>query len=479
MLIMSHQAPVLVWLRRELRLADNALLTAAAASGAPVVPVYILDDETPGAWKAGGAHRWWLHGSLSRLGADLARLGTPLVLRRGRVGDVLPALVHETGAGAVHAGTPTEGWARTAIEALRPGLGAPLTLHRTITLFDGDAIRTKGGGAFTVFTPFAKACLARGRPGDPLPPPAKLDAPAKPVRSDKLESWQLLPTKPDWAGGLRATWTPGEAAATARMAAFAQAILAGYDTTRNTPGVEGTSKLAPHLHFGEISPLQGWVAAEQAAPDAPGTTSWVNELLWRDFSAHLLWHHPDLPERPLRSAFAAMPVRHDDHDLRAWERGRTGIPIVDAGMRQLWQLGWMHNRMRMVTASFLIKHLLLPWQAGEAFFWDTLVCADLASNSAQWQWVAGCGADAAPFFRVFNPVLQGQKFDPDGAYVRAYVPELSKLPNRWLHEPWRAPADVLEAAGVELGTSYPRPIVDLAKGRDRALAAFRALREAA
>ncbi len=401
------------------------------------------------------------------------------MLRRGPVGDVLPALVRETGASAVHAGAPVEGWARDAVEALRPTLGADLHLHRTITLFPPDSIRTKTGGAYTVFTPFARACLAKGRPGTPLPAPEKVQGPAHPVASDKLDSWTLLPTHPDWAGGMRETWVPGEAQAKLRLKQFVAKILSGYHGTRNTPGVDGTSMLAPHLHFGELSPLTAWTEAARAAPDAEGTTAWVNELLWREFSNHLLWNFRDLPDRPLRSAFAAMPARDDRDELRAWRHGRTGVPIVDAAMRQLWRLGWMHNRMRMVTASFLVKHLLMPWQTGEAWFWDTLVCADLASNSASWQWVAGCGADAAPFFRVFNPVLQGQKFDPDGVYVRAYVPELAALPDRWIHEPWAAPADVLAKAGVRLGENYPRPIVDLAKGRDRALAAFRSLREAA
>jgi len=476
---MAPTAPVLLWLRRELRLGDNAALTAAVASGAPVIPVYILDLETPGPWALGGAQRWWLHGSLTRLGADLSAIGSKLVLRRGRIGEVLPALVRETGASAVHAGAPVEGWARDAVETLRPVLGADLHLHHTITLFPPDSIRTKTGGVYTVFTSFARACLAKGRPGSPLPPPKTLQPPAHAVASDKLASWELLPSDPDWTGGLRETWVPGEAQAKTRLAQFVGGALPGYHDTRNMPGIDGTSMLSPHLHFGELSALTAWTEAERAAPDTEGTTSWVNELLWREFSNQLLWNFRDLPEQPLRSAFAAMPVRKNRAELQAWQDGRTGVPIVDAAMRQLWRLGWMHNRMRMVTASFLIKHLLMPWQAGEAWFWDTLVCADLASNSASWQWVAGCGADAAPFFRVFNPVLQGQKFDPDGVYVRTYVPELAALPNRWIHEPWAAPADILKKAGVRLGDNYPRPIVDLAEGRDRALAAFRSLREAA
>ena len=465
-------APTLLWLRRELRLHDNAALAAAVASGRPVLPVFVLDDVTPGAWAVGGAARWWLHHSLAALASDLARLGVPLILRHGATADCLAALARETGAAELHAGQPVEPWAREVVADLRRRLDVPLHLHRTITLYDPDEIRTGGGTPYGVFTPFARACRARGRPAAPLPAPARIEAPASLPASDPLASWNLLPTRPDWSAGFVALWHPGEAAARADLEKFVANIAATYDETRNFPGREGTSSLSPRLHWGEISPAQGWHAAEARAPDSSGTESWINELLWRDFSAHLLWHHPSLPEQPLRREFAAMPWKHDASALRAWQRGQTGIPLVDAGMRQLWHIGWMHNRIRMVTASFLVKHLLISWQDGAAWFWDALVDADLASNSAQWQWVAGCGADAAPFFRVFNPALQGGKFDPDGAYVRRWVPELARLPNRHLHAPWDAPADVLAAAGVTLGGSYPRPIKDLAVGRREALAAF-------
>ena len=300
--------------------------------------------------------------------------------------------------------------------------------------------------------------------------------------SDELESWALLPTRPDWAGGFRAFWLqgpggpPGEDAARRRLEHFATHLLEGYADARNSPGVDGTSAMSARLHWGEVSPAQAWHAAIDAKAGAPGTDAWIGELLWREFSTNLLWHHPTLPETELRPEFRAMPWRRDAAALRAWQRGQTGIPIVDAGIRQLWATGWMHNRVRMIVASFLVKHLLLPWQEGEAWFWDTLVDADLASNSAQWQWVAGSGADAAPFFRVFNPVLQGRKFDPDGAYVRAWVPELARLPTAHLHAPWECPVPARDAAGVRLGQTYRAPIVELAEGRDRALAAFRTLR---
>ena len=479
----SASPPVLLLLRRELRLHDNPALAAAAASGRPVVPVFILDDDAPDLWRPGGAQRWWLHHSLTSLAADLARLGARLILRRGPTASVLANLVAETGADALHAGQPVEPWARRLADTL--SLGIPITWHRTITLFDLASIRTGTGGVYGVFTPFANACRARHSLGPPLPPPAALSPPATQPASDDLASWGLLPSHPDWAGGMRKQWSadragvPGEAGGRTRLAHFARHLLEGYGDTRNSPGVDGTSMLSPWLQWGEISPGQAWQAALAAEAGDAGTKSWTGELLWREFSSYLLWHHPDLPSQPLRREFAAMPWRRDAAALHAWQRGRTGIPVVDAGMRQLWQLGWMHNRVRMIVASFLVKHLLLPWQDGAAWFWDTLVDADLASNSAQWQWVAGCGADASPYFRVFNPVLQGRKFDPDGAYVRAYVPELARLPDAFLHAPWTAPEPIRRAAGVVLGQTYPPPLVDLAEGRDRALAAFRTLRRAA
>jgi deoxyribodipyrimidine photo-lyase len=292
--------------------------------------------------------------------------------------------------------------------------------------------------------------------------------------SDQLEDWGLLPARPDWAGGLRETWRPGEDGARAALRRFLEEAVAAYHDRRDFPGEVATSRLSPHLHFGEISAATVWHAA-QAAGDAPGARKFVLELLWREFSQYLLWHHPDLPEAPLRQEFAAMPWRDDPAGLQAWQRGQTGVPIVDAGMRELWRTGWMHNRVRMIVASFLVKHLLVDWRAGQDWFWDTLVDADLGNNAASWQWVAGSGADASPWFRIFNPVLQGRKFDPDGAYVRRYVPELAGLPDEHIHAPWEAPAGVLARAGVALGRSYPRPIVDLAEGRARALAALKAV----
>jgi deoxyribodipyrimidine photo-lyase len=448
--------PLLVWLRRELRLADNPVLDAAVASGRPLVIVFVLDDTSPGLFRQGAASRWWLHHSLESLARDIADRGNRLVLRRGRFEQVIPALAAEIGAAAVHAGLPTEPWARVALRAVKAALPVSLHTHLSTLLHRPDALRTQAGTPFGVFTPFARACLAQG---DPLPsPPAAARLPPGPaIPSEVLDDWALLPRRPDWAGGLRAAWSPGEATAAARLDRFAAAALADYAERRDLPGEDGTSRLSPHLAFGEISPRAVWHAAAGETFRA--------ELLWREFSAHLLWHHQDLPTAPLRRQFAAMPWRDDSAGLAAWQRGRTGVPIVDAGMRQLWHTGWMHNRVRMIVASFLVKHLLIDWRHGEAWFRDTLVDADLASNSASWQWVAGCGADAAPFFRVFNPVLQGRKFDPHGAYVRRWVDELGDLPDAAIHAPWEAPALLRPRC-------YPAPLVDLAAGRARALATF-------
>jgi deoxyribodipyrimidine photo-lyase len=473
---------LLWWVRRDLRLADNPALHAAARAGAPLLAVYVLDDETPGRWVAGGASRWWLHGSLAALADELAALGVPLVLRRGRSAGVIAGLARETRASVVLASRVYEPWALAEEQSLRERLpeGVALKLAAGALLFDPQSLRNQGGRPFQVFTPFWKACLAATPPGPPRPVPDDLAGFHGDPGSEALSSWNLLPQSPDWAAGLREAWTPGEAGGWARWEAFADEGLTGYAAGRDRPDLPGTSRLSPHLHFGEISPRALWHAAAGRVDDertpAGAVQAYLRELGWREFSAHLLYHWPDLPEQPLRAQFRDFPWASDAAGLRAWQQGCTGYPIVDAGLRELWRTGWMHNRVRMIVASFLVKDLLLPWQEGAAWFHDTLVDADLASNAASWQWVAGCGADAAPYFRIFNPVLQGKKFDPEGDYVRRWVPELARLPLRHLHEPWSAPAAVLAEAGVRLGSDYPGPLVDHAKARDRALKAFAAIR---
>ncbi|MFL1462793.1 cryptochrome/photolyase family protein [Roseococcus sp. DSY-14] len=460
------EAPVLLWFRQDLRLADNPALHAAG--GRPLLAVYVLDDAAAGAWAHGGASRWWLHHSLAALDAALRARGVALHLARGEAARIIPALAAQAGAAEVHAGRLLEPWARERDKAVHEALGGRLVLHTSATLHEPHAIRTGQGRPYTVYTPFARTLFARGEPAPPLPAPERLHGPDLPGLP--LEALELLPRdEPQWWRGFAADWTPGEAGAQARIARFMAQALRGYGEGRNLPGTERTARLSPHLRFGEVSPRQVWHAARAAG--AEGEDVFLKEILWREFSYHLLWHRPELPERPLDPRFAAFPFEPDDRLLRAWKAGRTGYPIVDAGMRQLWQTGWMHNRVRMVVASLLVKQLLQPWQAGAACFWDRLVDADLASNSASWQWIAGCGADASPYFRVFNPVLQGERFDPKGDYVRRWVPELARVPDRFVHKPWAAPD------GPPAG--YPAPIVPPERGRQRALAAYAAMRAAA
>ena len=478
-------APVLLWFRQDLRLSDHRALAAAVATERPIVPVYILDDETPGAWKMGGASRWWLHNSLEALSQDLERLGSRLILGRGSSRDLLIALMGETGAESVHVSRSYEPWARAMEEDIAGELesrGATLHRFQGALLFEPEVPRTKAGDPFRVFTPFYKACLELGPPKAPLPRPlSSLPSPESWPSSDRLEDWGLLPTQPDWAGGIREAWEPGEVGAEVRLQRFMDEAMAGYSDKRNRPDIEGTSCLSPHLHFGEISPHRCWQAIEDRLAEdgkgAKGGRSFLRELVWREFSYHLLFHWPDLPEKAFRPEFENFPWDEDEAALKAWQRGLTGYPIVDAGMRELWQTGWMHNRVRMIVASFLIKDLMIPWQIGERWFWDTLVDADLANNAASWQWVAGSGADAAPYFRVFNPTLQGKKFDPRGAYVRRYVPEIAGLSDDHLHAPWEAPKEILAAAGIELGKDYPEPMVDHGKARQRALQAYETVKK--
>ena len=480
----GSEAPSILWLRKDLRLSDRPSLTAAVEAGAPVIPVYVLDDETPGAWKPGGASRWWLAQSLRSLESALQAAGSKLILRRGEGIAALSALAEETGAKTIFFTRGYEPYRRPLEARLQDELskaGVECRRFGGHILFEPEKIANNSGDPFRVYTPFFKAVSVRDLPRAPLPAPKSLPAPSKWPRSDRLEDWGLEPAKPAWASGLRESWAAGEQAARKRLLLFIENMLRGYRDRRNIPGVDGTSRLSPHLAFGEIGPHQIWravlTAAEEAGRHDMGEP-YLREIVWREFSYHLLFHFPSLPEKAFRPEFDAFPWAKTKPDsVRAWEQGRTGYPIVDAGMRQLWQTGWMHNRVRMIAASFLIKHLLVPWQTGEAWFWDTLVDADLASNAASWQWVAGSGADAAPYFRIFNPVLQGQKFDPDGDYVREFCPELSKLPASLIHKPWEAESDLLAGAGVRLGETYPKPLVDHAEARKRALAAFEAVKK--
>lgn len=475
--------PVLLWFRSDLRLADNPALCAAVATGAPIIPVFILDEQTPGLRPYGGAARWWLHHSLAALAASLSRLGLNLLLRRGPAAQILAKLADETGAAALFWNRLYDPASRNRDEAIKSAhksAGRRVESFNAALLAEPWEVKTGQGRFFQVFTPFWKAVKARGAPPAPLAPPQAPLPGVSGLAGDSLESWQLLPTSPDWAGGLRASWQPGEAGAHDRAKAFLDTTLTRYGLDRNRPDIAATSRLSPHLRFGEISPRQLWAATAfraQGDIDTGGAEVFLREIGWREFAHHLLFHLPDMESTPLRSEFTGLPCRTAPDDLLAWQRGLTGYPIVDAGMRELWHTGWMHNRVRMIVGSLLVKHLLLPWKAGEDWFWDTLVDACPANNPASWQWVAGCGADAAPYFRIFNPVLQGEKFDPDGSYVRRWVPELKHLPEKFIHRPWEAPALILRECGVTLGRTYPHPLVALDEGRSRALAAFETIKK--
>jgi len=477
-------ATAIVWLRHDLRLEDNPALTAACQRGGPVLPVFLWAPEEEGAWLPGAASRWWLHQSLARLREDLQRLGTSLVLRRGAALPELLAIARETRANAVLWNRRYEPAIRSRDQQVEKELVAA---GLEVQTFSGSLLHeppdplNKSGRPFQVFTPFWRTCLAAPEPGDPLPAPKSVPPVAKAPASLPLAALEMEP-RINWAGGLASAWQPGSAGAEAQLDRFLREGLLSYPEARNRPDRAGTSRLSPHLHFGEISPRQVWCAvrrfAEQRSIPAVTWRGWqfLTELGWREFAHHLLYHFPHTPDQPLRSEFARFPWQTEDDWLRAWQQGRTGYPLVDAGMRQLWTTGWMHNRVRMVVASFLVKNLLISWQDGARWFWDTLVDADLANNTLGWQWTAGCGADAAPYFRVFNPVAQGEKFDPDGAYVRRWVSELARLPAPHIHSPWQAPPAVLKAAGVNLNNTYPGPIVGALVSRERALEAYRRLK---
>jgi len=454
-------APALLWFRQDLRLADNPALAAALDCGSPVVPVFIWAPEEEGDWPPGAASRWWLHQSLTSLSAELRKRGSRLIIRRGPTAAALSRLVAESGASAVFWNRRYEPAAvardREVKSTLRKG-GASAASFNGSLLFEPWTICNGSQQPFRVFTPFWHACLNK-----PLAPacedaPRRLPSPGHWPHSLELSELSLEPAV-DWAGGFRQVWQPGEAGARRQLRRFLREALAEYPANRDRPGLAGTSRLSPHLHFGEISPGQVRRAVLGAASgNHEACDAYLRQLGWREFAYHLLYHHPESPRQALRRQFAAFPWRMHPEHFQAWTRGKTGYPLVDAGMRELWNTGWMHNRVRMVAASFLVKHLLIDWQAGAAWFWDTLVDADLANNTLGWQWVAGCGADAAPYFRIFRPAIQAGKFDPGGDYIHRWVPELKQGP------------------GSELSKAYALPIVEHGEARERALAALESIR---
>ncbi len=463
---------VILWCRNDLRISDHPILEGHAGADERLIPVYIMDEAAAGSWKPGAASRWWLHHSLKALNTAL---GGALRLMSGDSLDALIRLIAETGADTVLWTRRYEPWAiaqDTAIKAALTARGITVRSFNGTLLNEPWALKTGSGGFYKVFTPYWKAAQSQtSSPGQTRTSSGR-DAEPETTTSARFEeilhALLPLPTRPNWAADFPSVWTPGELGSRAALAAFIDDALSRYATGRDLPGIMGTSMLSPHLAFGEISPHQILRAVQHAAARHPAlegqVAKFMSEIGWREFARHLLFHAPHMTDHAFKPGWDGFPWRGDDAALSAWQRGQTGIPIVDAGMRQLWRHGWMHNRVRMIAASFLVKHLLIPWQHGARWFWDTLVDADLANNSAGWQWVAGCGADAAPYFRIFNPVLQGEKFDPDGVYVRTHVPELAALPARYIHKPWEAPA------ALRAGLTYPAPIIDLASGRARALA---------
>ena len=479
------QKPIIVWFRVDLRLADNPALYHAAATGAPIIPLYIFDEESTGIRPFGAAYKWWLHHSLKVLQSDLAETGSSLLLKKGSAKAVLQALVETCDVGGIY-WNRRYGKAERDIDSDIKQFFSELKLD--VKSFNGSLliepwqVEKDSGGYYQVFTPFWRRAQEIMQARELFAAPDRLKAANVKSKSDNLLDWSFEPTQPNWAEGLAQNWTPGEKGAQQRLEAFLVDGLNGYAEKRDRPDTDNTSRLSPYLAHGNISPMQIWHATKRleqtgSESSAKDRTKFLAEVGWREFSYNLLYFNPDLASKNYKPKFDDFPWVTDDNALSAWQKGKTGYPIVDAGMRQLWQTGWMHNRVRMIVASFLIKDLMLHWKQGEDWFWDTLVDADPASNAASWQWVAGSGADAAPYFRIFNPTTQGQKHDPKGDYVRKFVPELQKLNDEAVHDPAIISPAKLKSAGIVLGKTYPAPIVDHKKARDSALAAFQSLKQ--
>ncbi|EAQ30365.1 hypothetical protein NAP1_06295 [Erythrobacter sp. NAP1] len=455
--------PQILWLRRDLRMADNPALYHAAKAG-PVVCVYVLDDEAPEHHRMGGASRWWLHHSLESLSKSLGTRNAKLILRRGDAVEELTTVANAVGADTIHANTHYEPWWRKAQKKLKDEID--LQLYDGVYLFPAGHVTTGSGDPYKIYTPFYKALRQELPPRDVLPEPETLSSPDDWPASDELADWNLLPTKPDWSGGIADFWEVGEDAAHERLSEWEDHV-ADYEDKRNFPSVDKTSRLSPHLHFGEISPVQVWHALKHKRSD--GWNSFESELIWRDYAANVICEYPAYASENYREDYDKLEWRDPDSDekaakdLKKWQEGKTGYPIVDAGMRQLWQTGWMHNRVRMITASFLIKHLLIDWRKGEQWFWDCLVDADYSSNAVNWQWNAGTGVDSNMFSRIMAPLTQSEKFDA-AAYIREYVPELADLDEPYIHDP--------EEHG-RLPKAYPAKMIAHKEGRERAMSAYK------
>ena len=476
--------PALILLRRDLRLADNPALQVAFDTGKPLIILFILDEDEPHTF--GGAQRWWLHFSLKSLQQDLEKKGGCLILKRGDTRSIVHSYIEEYNCDQVYWNRRYAGHHVEIDKDLKQKLSEKKV---DVFSFNGSllqepwAIKTKTDGYYRVFTPFWRNLQnVAGLGSGVTNPPKSFKTVVADVKTDTIDDWALLPSNPDWAAGFDEKWSPGEKNAQNALSDFLDGGIGKYKDNRDRPAISGTSRISPYLAFGEISPSLIWQQTmdriERGLINEDQGNKFLSELAWRDFAYHLLFHNPEMHTKPFRPTFESFPWKKDHKTLLAWQKGQTGIPIIDAGMRELWQTGWMHNRVRMVVASFLTKNLLINWQEGERWFWDCLVDADVASNPVSWQWVAGSGADAAPYFRIFNAVTQGQKFDSDGTYVRRYVPELNSLDSKFVHNPWEAPSMLLQDAGITLGETYPKPLVDLKLTRQRALDAYAEIKNA-
>lgn len=469
----------IVWFRQDLRCHDNPALITACHNHQSIIPLYIADKNPKET--VGGAQCWWLHHSLLALDKQLKKHHLKLCLKRGSALEILTDLIQQHKIDAIYWNQRYEpeniAQDKTIKEALED-LNVVIEDFNSHLLLEPWTIHNKSGDYFKVFTPYWKQALKQI---DIPPMPRIKEWPScSRFKSEQLDDWELLPTKPNWAKQFADFWQPGEQGALKKLRTFIDQHLNSYKEGRDKPATQSTSRLSPHLHFGEISPWTIWQAVKEAKQDPDcnlaAAEQFLTELGWREFSYYLLFHFSKLPDKNFKESFDEFAWLQNDEDLVSWQRGLTGFPIVDAGMRELWQTGFMHNRVRMITASFLTKDLLLDWRLGADWFLDTLLDADLAANSFNWQWVAGSGADAAPYFRIFNPVLQGEKFDPQGEYVKRWVPELNKVPTKWVHKPWEAPKAQLN---ITLGKDYPFPIVDHNEARKIALQNYQAIKKPA
>lgn len=460
----------IVWFRRDLRVEDNPAIVQACKNADHVIPLFVWAPQEESPWQPGAASQWWLHHSLNSLQKELSQKNSKLILRQGKSEIELKEIIKVTGASSVywnHCYEPVLSKRDASIKESLNALGVEVKSYNGGLLFEPWSVRNKQGKPYKVYTPFWNSVTTGQEPDPPVKSPSNFKPPSRWPASQKIKDLKLEP-EINWAQGFKKMWQPGRPGAVKKLKAFSKERVFDYENQRNMPSVVGTSQLAPHLHFGEISPREVW----QSIRKNQKTTPYLKQIIWREFSHHLLFHFPHTPDKPLDIKFEKFAWKKNTKYLKAWQIGQTGYPIVDAGMRELWHTGWMHNRVRMIVASFLVKDLMIPWQEGAKWFWDTLVDADLANNTMGWQWVAGCGADAAPFFRIFNPVTQGEKFDPEGQYVSRWIPEIAKLPKKLIHKPWQAPTEVLKKADLVLGRDYAKPIVDHELARRQALHAY-------